>query len=1075
MPRTLQLSFSAGEISPEMQGRIDARDYANGSKLLANFLPKPQGAVTRRPGLQFVGSAHANANASNLIPFVYSTDQALAVELADQAIRFHTQGASLQWATRVGQLTQSSSSISVGAGTITFDRAHGLSANDALRFSSTGTLPVGLNLATTYYAIVVDSHTIQVSLSAGPGAPVTLGPSVNSGTMRAFLASSMPRDYVTQEPVSSWDHPGSRIVFLGAHVFETGDAIKISDSGGATYPGSPALNSVDVYYAIDFDATSVQLAATKEDALAGTPINFSGGSSPSGTFNVDRHYFQGDLFWWTGAGAGAYHVKTTHTASPSVPNGSAIYLMPDDGTLEIPSPYAAADVFAINYAQSNDVMTLVHEGYAPRELRRLGATQWDLQTINFGSSVAAPTDGAATEDRGEQLQMRQAHVEIINATSVLRLEFETEHNLSKGDAVFVESVSQSIGFTAGNYYIFAEAAGPADKGGIFRSLDGEYVQNTLTVSVTGVVFYASTSADNEQSYKLTSVDPNGVESTASDPFIAGNNLDVSGANNVLSWTGAVGAQKYYVYKEQNGLYGRIGETEGTTFTDDGIDPDLALTPPIADEDLSGTDYPRAVAYFEQRRVFGGTTEKPRQLWMTKSGTESDLTYSLPVQEDDRITVALAARKAATVRHIVPLADMLLLTQQGEWRVTAVNSDAITPESIAVRQQSEIGANDVPPVVVNNVVVFAANRGGHVRELAFNWQAQGYVTGDLSLRAAHLFDRYTIADADYQKSPYPVCWFVSTSGKLLSLTYVPEESVRGWAQHDTDGTFESVCVIPEGDQDSIYACVQRTVNGSTVRNIERMVPTVTASLTDDVYLDGAATYDGTNTGSTTLKVSGGSQWLAGESVTVTASATTFRGRDNLGDELEVGGARIQITGYTSPTVVTGKLLAALPAAAQNTATTTWAYATKTIDGLDHLEGATVTVVRDGQVEATTKTVIGGQITLDANGAKVHVGLPFTSELETLPLVMQQIDGAGQGRRKNVSKVHVRVVETAGLRAGKSAADLQRIDGVDDAALTTGEQEGTVPGKWDTGGSVLLRVDKPVPATVLGMTLEVEVGD
>lgn len=63
---------------------------------------------------------------------------------------------------------------------------------------------------------------------------------------------------------------------------------------------------------------------------------------------------------------------------------------------EIANPYAEADLFDIHYVQSADVMTLVHPGYEPRELRRLGATNWTLTTINFGSPLAAPTGQTAT-------------------------------------------------------------------------------------------------------------------------------------------------------------------------------------------------------------------------------------------------------------------------------------------------------------------------------------------------------------------------------------------------------------------------------------------------------------------------------------------------------------------------------------------------------------------------------------------------------------------------------------------------------------------------------------------------------
>jgi hypothetical protein len=138
---------------------------------------------------------------------------------------------------------------------------------------------------------------------------------------------------------------------------------------------------------------------------------------------------------------------------------------------------------------------------------------------------------------------------------------------------------------------------------------------------------------------------------------------------------------------------------------------------------------------------------------------------------------------------------------------------VTPTSIDPKPQSYIGANQVQPTIINTSMVYAAARGGHVRELGYAWTVNGFQTGDLSLRAAHLFDNLTIVDQAYSKSPRPIIWFVSSSGKLLGLTYIPEEQVGAWHQHDTQGSFESICCVAEGSEDVLYAVINRTVNGA----------------------------------------------------------------------------------------------------------------------------------------------------------------------------------------------------------------------------------------------------------------------
>ena len=368
-------------------------------------------------------------------------------------------------------------------------------------------------------------------------------------------------------------------------------------------------------------------------------------------------------------------------------------------------------------------------------------------------------------------------------------------------------------------------------------------------------------------YKVTAVGADGLdESLASSNASCSNNLLTTGATNTIGWATVSGAVRYNIYKQSNGaLYGYIGQSDGTTFVDDNITADISKTPPLQYDPFTGSgNYPGSVSYFEQRRCFAGTTNKPQNIWMTRSGTESSLSYSLPTRDDDSINFRVAAREANTIRHIVPLASLVLLTSAAEWRVTSVNSDAITPSTVSVKPQSYIGANNVQPEIINNQMIYAAARGGHMRELAYSWQASGFVTGDLSLRAPHLFDGLEIKDMAYSKAPTPIVWAVSSNGKLLGLTYVPEQQVGAWHQHDTDGLFESVTTVTEGNDDVLYVVVKRTINGASKRYVERMGSRLFTDPADAFFVDCGATYSGTATSTIT-----GLGYLEGKTVSILA--------------------------------------------------------------------------------------------------------------------------------------------------------------------------------------------------------------
>lgn len=579
---------------------------------------------------------------------------------------------------------------------------------------------------------------------------------------------------------------------------------------------------------------------------------------------------------------------------------------------EIANPYAEADLFDIHYVQSADVVTLVHPNYPPKELRRLGATNWQLIDIAFGPPISAPTGVTAT------------------------------------------------------------ASGAPGSGLI-----------TYRYKVTAVV-------DNPQG-----------ESLASSEATVSNNLFTSGATNTIAWVATPGANRYNVYKYSGGVFGYIGQTTDLNIVDDNIAADISKTPPIYDVQFNAAgDYPSAVTYFEQRRVFAGTTNKPQNIWMTRSGTESNLSYSLPVRDDDRIAVRVAAREANTIRHAVPLGNLIFLTSSAEWRVTSINTDAITPTSISVRPQSYIGANNAQPLLVNNNVLYAAARGGHVREMAFNETAGGYLSGDLSLRSPHLFDNLDVLDMAYAKAPQPIAWFVSSNGKLLGLTYVPEQQVGAWHQHDTaEDVFESCTAIAEGTEDALYVVVKRTINGATKRYVERMASRQFVKQQDAFFVDSGLTYDGVET--------------------------------------------------------------------------------STISGLGHLEGETVSILADGAVHPQ-RLVTAGAITLDNPASKVHVGLPITADIQTLPVAAGIDGGYAQGRTKNVNKVWLRVYRSSGIFVGPSADKLteakQRTTenyGLP-PALKSDEIEVMVDPAWGQGGQVFVRQADPLPLTLVSMAMEVAIG-
>jgi hypothetical protein len=205
-------------------------------------------------------------------------------------------------------------------------------------------------------------------------------------------------------------------------------------------------------------------------------------------------------------------------------------------------------------------------------------------------------------------------------------------------------------------------------------------------------------------------------------------------------------------------------------------------------------------------------------------------------------------------------DMMLMTGSTEYRAFTAQGAAMTAATLSIKPQSQNGSSTVAPIIVNNAAVYAQAQGGHLRELAYQWQSSGYQSKDLSLLATHLFDGNKVIDMAFSRTPQQTVWVVNDKGQLLGLTYLPDQEFAAWHSHSTDGFFESICVVTEGIKDVLYAIVRRTINGVDKRYIEML----TDRTADSLFMDCSLTYSGAP-----ATIISGLDYLEGKTVAVLA--------------------------------------------------------------------------------------------------------------------------------------------------------------------------------------------------------------
>ena len=487
-----------------------------------------------------------------------------------------------------------------------------------------------------------------------------------------------------------------------------------------------------------------------------------------------------------------------------------------------------------------------------------------------------------------------------------------------------------------------------------------------------------------------------------------------------------------------------------------------------------TGFPSCVSFFEQRLVFAASINNPQTVYFSKSGDYENMDANIggTVADDDAIIYTIASNQVNAIRFLTSARTLIIGTAGGEFVVSGGGDNSpITPTNIMIKKQSNHGAANVDAISVGNTTLFLQRAKRKIRELAYNFDVDGYIAPDLTILAEHITEG-NVVEMAYQEEPLAIIWCVRGDGQLIALTYQREQEVVAWHRHIIGGVFgtgdavvESVAVIPTDDSEyELYMIVKRTINGATTRYVEYL-HTFNFDQTDNTsfnYLDSQLDLSKSQTTLT-----------AGISATdTTIPVASISGLSPSG-KIKIGG---EIIAYTAISVLnlTGCTRGQnITTATSHTSGDTVKEVVNIIAGLDHLEGQTVSILVDGATHPT-KVVASNQITLDRFGTDVKVGLSYTSILKTMRIDAGSQDGTSQGKTKRIYEVTARLFETVGVEVGPDLNNMERIpfrtsaDPMDQGIPPfTGDKEVEFRGNYDTDGFMMVRQTQPLPLTLLSL--------
>ncbi len=686
-----------------------------------------------------------------------------------------------------------------------------------------------------------------------------------------------------------------------------------------------------------------------------------------------------------------------------------------------------------------------------------------VSSLDFDQLVSSGYVGIIKESVTPYSSVQSQNIQYIQSKETVT--FSNNANIPKDLNVTTGSVTDT------NYMPFAWICnGFSGSGGPGGATVWEY-------AVTGI----HPDTQEESLIEFTCTHTSG-EPTLANPIIL--SISVSGFSPVTP-------TRFYIYKKKNGVYSYLGLSDSGTFNDIGATPDSTVTPPI-DEDPFVGGYPGVIAQAQQRRYFSSISSDSEKIIASKIGYTNNFSKRLPIQDDDAIDFKIKAKSYMQIKHIVDIGSVIIFTTTGEWAVQGSGNGAITATSLDVKQYSSNGCSDLPPLVMAGNCLYVQARGSIVRDFGFDYSVDGYKGNDLTIFSSHLFDGYTIVDWCWQQTPHSIVWAVRSDGVLLGLTYNRDQQIVGWHKHDFDGLVEKVTIVSQ-DSDDVYLVIKRTINGTTKRYIERFSPMSVSNVIDYKQLDCSITYDGRNTDDTrTMTLSGGVNWDDDETLTLTCSSSFFLNTDvNKEIHLTLDGEviRFVIEAYTSGTVVTGVVNRTVPVSMRSVALSEWAKAISVVENLAHLEAKDVSVFADGYVVASPNnaaydiiTVASGSITLPKCYSVIHVGLPITSDLETLDIDIPNTETTSN-KATLINQVTLRLQNSRGVWVGPESPEDDGIDPLENLtelkprssenydappSLKTQVEKVNIRSEWNSNGRVFVRQVDPIPMTILSIS-------
>ena len=480
------------------------------------------------------------------------------------------------------------------------------------------------------------------------------------------------------------------------------------------------------------------------------------------------------------------------------------------GVVTLPSPYPASVLGKIRYDQSGDVLFLACPGYQQRRIERRGiapqARGWSV--VKYQSD-----DGPF-------------NIENVSEITISTTSLTGNCTLTASKALFrVGHVGALFSVTSQGQAVSADISAQNTFTSSVR-VTGLTVARNLVITVTGTFvgtvtlqrsFDNATWGDVGGSYSYTAP-VSDVYNDALDNAIAYYRIGIK--------TGAYtsGTATCALNTDSGSIRGIARVTDYTSSTVVGAEIVKAfggLTASAVWQEGKWSDHagwPSAVKIHEGRLWWAGKNG----VWASVSDAYDSFDETF-VGDAGPINRTIGSGPVDQINWFMSLKGLLIGTQGAEMVARASSLDeVITPTNFNLKTSGSQGSGQVDAVKVDQFGYFVNRSGTRLLEMAFDVRNYDYQPVNVTELAPEIAAAGVVR-LDVQRLPDTRVHAVLSDGTVVVMVSNKTEEVNSLITLETDGDVEDVAVLPalDGDaDDQVYYIVKRTINGSSVRYLEK---------------------------------------------------------------------------------------------------------------------------------------------------------------------------------------------------------------------------------------------------------------